>query len=91
MPVVYTINSSFADVMANPKAMELCKPLWNAVAALFNEGETSEQSSPEKQAILAEMTANMVKVMPLRAAINSGDGSISYEQLNDILDKINKL
>ncbi len=33
----------------------------------------------------------MVKVMPLRAAINFGDGSVSYEKLNDILDKINSL
>lgn len=91
LPVVYTINSSFADVMVNPKAMELCQPLWDVVAALFDEGDSSKPSSPEEQAILAKMIANMVMVMPLRAAINFGDGSISYEQLNAILDEINNI
>ncbi len=35
------------------------------------------------------MVANMVKVMPLRVAINFGDGTITYEQLDAILEKSN--
>ena len=89
LPVVYTVNSSFADVMLNPKAMEVCRPLWNSVAALFKD-ENADDSDPAKAAIIEAMTASMVKVMPLRAAINFGDGSITHEQMNEILEKINK-
>ena len=90
LPVVYTANSSFDDVMANPKAMEVCKPLWDSVASLFKD-ESADKSDPAKAAIIEAMTAAMVKVMPLRAAINFGDGSITYEQMNEILEKINKV
>ena len=90
LPVVYTLNSSFSDVMVNPKAMEICQPLWDVVAALFTD-ENATESNPEKLAIMAKMTENMVKVMPLRAAINFGDGSITYEHLTAILDEINSL
>lgn len=89
LPEVYTSNSSFEDLMGNPRAMELCKPLWNSVESLFID-ENVDKSDPEKFAIIEAMTAAMVKVMPLRAAINFGDGSITYEQMNDILEKINK-
>lgn len=84
LPVVYTINSSFADVMTSPEAIELTKPLWDAVAGLFNEGGTPDESNKEKQAVLAQMVEGMVKVMPLRSSINLSNGSITYEQLNKL-------
>ncbi|NLX85308.1 MAG: glycosyl hydrolase [Synergistaceae bacterium] len=90
LPVVYTANSSFEDVMLDPKAMELCKPLWDSVASLFKD-ENADESDPIKMAVIEAMTEAMVKVMPLRAAINFGDGSITYEQMNEILEKINKV
>lgn len=91
LPVVYTINSSFADVMTSPKAIELTKPLWNAVAGLFKEGGAPDESDKEKQAILAQMIEGMVKVMPLRSSLNLSNGSITLEQLNAIIDQLNKL
>lgn len=91
LPVVYTINSSFADVMTSPEAIELTKPLWNAVAGLFNEGGTPDESNKEKQAVLAQMVEGMVKVMPLRSSLNLSNGSITLEQLNAIIDELNKL
>ena len=89
LPVVYTSNSSFEDLMGDSKAMEICKPLWNAVAALFAD-ENGDEIDPAQAAIIETMTTAMVKVMPLRAAINFGDGSITYEHVDEILDKINK-
>lgn len=91
LPVVYTINSSFADVMTSPEAIKLTKPLWNAVAGLFNEGGTPDESNKEKQAVLAQMVEGMVKVMPLRSSLNLSNGSITLEQLNAIIDQLNKL
>ncbi|NLB83722.1 MAG: glycosyl hydrolase, partial [Synergistaceae bacterium] len=87
LPVVYTINSNFADVMEDPEAMAACQPLWDSAAALFKEGNPEGENGAE-QAIMEKMVENMVKVMPLRAAINFGDGSITYERINSILEKI---
>ncbi|NCB44057.1 MAG: glycosyl hydrolase [Clostridia bacterium] len=89
LPVVYTTSSNFADVMEDPKAMEACKPLWDSVASLFK-GDDAKESSAAEQAVMEMMVANMVKVMPLRAAINFGDGSVTYEQLDAILEEINR-
>ncbi len=89
LPVVYTINSNFADIMADPEAMAACQPLWDSVVALFKE-ENPQAGDAAEQVIVEKMVENMVKVMPLRAAINFGDGSITYERMNSILEKINK-
>ena len=75
--------------MEDPKAMEACKPLWDSVASLFK-GDDAKESSAAEQAVMEMMVANMVKVMPLRAAINFGDGSVTYEQLDAILEEINR-
>jgi beta-glucosidase len=90
LPQVYTASSSFSDVMEDPAAMKECQPLWDAVASLFEAESPSDGGDPAQKAIIEQMTVNMIKVMPLRAAINFGDGSVDYEQLNAILDKINK-
>ncbi len=91
LPQVYTASSTFSDVMQDPVAMKICQPLWDAVETLFKDETPDDGGDPAKKAIIEQMTINMIKVMPLRAAINFGDGSVDYDELEAILAKMNSL
>ncbi len=87
LPVVYTINSTFGDLQADPQAMIILAPLIQSVQQLLGGGETSEAAA---SAISNEMMAAMLQDMPLRAAVSFGAGRISFETLEQLLARLNQ-
>lgn len=50
-----------------------------------------DENSSSAEAITAEMNAAMEKFMPLRAVISFSDGKITPDQIEEAVDKLNKL
>lgn len=89
MPVTYTVNTTFGDLPTTRQAMEILEPIFTA----YNQSQTNseDESSSAAEAITAEMNAAMEKFMPLRAVISFSDGKITPDQIEEAVDKLNKL
>lgn len=88
LPVHYTINTVLMDVVNDEKAMEIVKPLMehNVITT-----ESEDGTEAANEAISAEMIQAMMENNPLRSAISFGDGSITPDQLQECVDKMNAL
>ncbi|MDD3334561.1 MAG: glycoside hydrolase family 3 C-terminal domain-containing protein [Eubacteriales bacterium] len=86
VPVTYTMNSIFADLMKDPKAMAVLEPLLNQMKSTFGGGETDAAAS----AISEDMTRAMIMYMPLHGMLSFAGGRLSYEQLQAMVDAINR-
>lgn len=89
MPVTYTVNTTFGDLPTTPQAMEIIEPILTA----YNQSQitSDDENSSASEAITAEMNAAMEKFMPLRAVISFSDGKITPDQIEESVDKLNKL
>ncbi len=86
-----TINSTFGDVQKNPKAEPLLSMISQAFAQFISQAVegSADEKSPASEAITPEMNAAMIQDMPLRAFIGFGIGSMSYSDLQILVDQIN--
>lgn len=83
----YTLNSTFGDIMADPKASEIIKPVIDGYSLGFDTGsEDMEEVLGEGS---REMMAAMFQNLPLRAVISFGNGTIKEEDIRKLLDEIN--
>lgn len=89
LPRRFDINSIFMDILADPKAAAVVQPFVSQMMAAFAPPE-DEKSEVAGEAISDEMGAAMLNYMPLRAALSFGMGQVSEEQLQAMLDAINK-
>ena len=89
MPVNYTVNTTFGDLPTSPQAMEILEPIFTA----YNQSQitSDDENSSSAEAITTEMNAAMEKFMPLRAVISFSDGKITPDQIEEAVDKLNKL
>lgn len=89
MPVTYTVNTTFGDLATTPQAMEIIEPILTA----YNQSQitSDDENSSSAEAITAEMNAAMEKFMPLRAVISFSDGKITPDQIEEAVNKLNKL
>lgn len=85
LPHHYTLDTTFGDLMSNPKAMELLQPLMQL--DMFKQPEESEDSAASA-AISKEMQEAMIKYMPVRGLMSFG-GNVSMEQLQQLIDQLN--
>ena len=91
-----TVNTIFMDLEKNPKAMEALQPLFGKAMGNLEvseeDGEKKEAagSNAAKEAISDEMNNAMMRYMPLRGIISFSGGAISYDRLQEILDKLNQ-
>ncbi|MDO5434741.1 MAG: glycoside hydrolase family 3 C-terminal domain-containing protein [Clostridia bacterium] len=88
VPVKYTVNSIFADLMGNRKAMEVLGPILKN--GIFGGGEDKKESDTAKEAISDEMSKAMLMYMPLRAIASFSGGQLTYEALQAMVDRINE-
>ena len=65
-----------------------CERILNIV---YRYMENRDENSSSAEAITAEMNAAMEKFMPLRAVISFSDGKITPDQIEEAVDKLNKL
>ena len=85
---VYTLDSVFMDIMADPKAVAALRPLMGDIQKALSPG-TDDTSDAAQEAITAEMSLAMMKYMPLRGALSFSNGAISVEMLQTLLDMLN--
>lgn len=74
--------------MADPRALEIVKPLLEK--GIFGSGEKDESGDAASEAISDEMSAAMLKYMPLRGPVSFG-GQVSMRDIQKIVDKLNSL
>ena len=84
LPVTYSRNTLVGD-LKTPFELETMKPLTSAMNAFFS---ASENESAE-DAITDAMKEAMFGYMPLRNLVVFGDGSVSFDELDKIIDKLN--
>ena len=85
LPRKWDENSIFMDLLADPKAKEVLRPMLEAMAKAFGPAENSTEAATE--AINDEMSAAMINYMPLRSAVSFG--SATGEQIEQILAALN--
>ncbi|MFT8461600.1 MAG: glycoside hydrolase family 3 C-terminal domain-containing protein [Liquorilactobacillus ghanensis] len=88
VPVIFSLNSTFGDILANPKAGP-------AFQKYLQQGSQQEKSTdmqqPDKDAAVSqEMIKAMMESMPLRQLISFVPG-ITLEQLQQIIDNLNQI
>ena len=80
----YTKDSIFMDIMSDPAAMQVVKPLMDGMGQMFGgDGDDS--------AITDDMGAAMVKYMPLRNVVSFSGGAVSEDVLNGLLQALNSI
>ena len=89
LPKHYTMDTIFIDLMADPEAMEVMQPMMGAIQRALTPG-SEDVSAAAAEAITEEMNLAMMKYMPLRGALSFGGGSISREQIEDLLVQLNR-
>ena len=89
IPPRFTKNSTFGDLMANPKAFAIFKPMLDEIGRLFGQGESADDGGDK--AVSDEMGLAMLRDMPIRGIFSfGGAGSVSEEQVQAMIDEINR-
>ena len=88
VPRHYDMNSIFMDILADPRAAAVVKPLIDKALAMFAPNP-EEQTQAAAEAINDEMGAAMINYMPLRTALGFSAGMVTEEQILALLDQIN--
>lgn len=89
LPKHYTMDTIFMDLMADPEAMEVMQPMMGAIQRALTPG-SEDVSAAAAEAITEEMNLAMMKYMPLRGALSFGGGSVTREQIEDLLVQLNR-
>lgn len=89
LPIQYDYNSTFGDIMKDPRGPVILAPLVELFKAQMSSGD-AEESNSAKQAISDEMTEAMLGYMPIRQLLSFGQGNIGYEEIDGILDMLNQ-
>lgn len=85
----YHLNTTFGDILKDEKAAACLEPLYKACTMM----ESCDTNSAEEGGLGASSKAMqdaMMQYMPLRAMISFQDGSIDFETLQKVIDKINQ-
>ena len=84
-----TPDSIFMDLQKDPRAMAALEPLISGMMQTFSGGE-DEGTDAAAEAVSEDMTMAMLRYMPLRGIVSFG-GQLSYDELKELADKINKM
>ena len=87
LPFYYPTDTTVGDVMKDPRAWEIAKPLIGK--NMFGGGEDAG-SNAASEAISDEMTMAMMEYMPLRGPV-SFQGGVSMADIQEVVDKLNAL
>lgn len=84
----YHLNTTFGDILKDERAASFLEPLYSACTMLeasdikSEEGESGSNSKAMQDA--------MMQYMPLRALVSFQNGTIDFDDLQKIIDKINQ-
>ena len=86
IPRQFTVNSIMMDLQKSEKAMRILLPLLQRK----DEAAKQDQSEVGNEAISEDMNNAMERYMPLRTMASFSDGAVTYEMMEDIVNKINQ-
>lgn len=84
----YTMDSIYMDILADPKAAQVIKPMLDEMKKAFSSGDDGSTDAA-KEAVSEEMNMAMIKYMPLRGAMSFG-GGMTQEQMDALLAEMNR-
>ena len=87
LPVRYDADSIFMDILKDPRAVSVMKPLLDQMTATFRNED--DESSAASEAITQDMNLAMMNYMPLRGILSFGDGSLPEGFLDDLIQRLN--
>jgi len=88
----YHMNTLLGDLMPNPRAMEILKPVLKGLEQAFGGAEEEKSEAGEAaKAVTNDMKEAMFRYMPLRNFITFSQGHISEEFLQGLIDEMNHL
>ncbi|MBN2628012.1 MAG: glycoside hydrolase family 3 C-terminal domain-containing protein [Spirochaetales bacterium] len=88
IPWKYDMNSLVGDILKDHKKAGLIKGLLKSMDEVFGQGSDDDESA--KDAITDEMKDAMFKYMPIRNFACFGGGLVTFEELQDIIYKLNE-
>lgn len=88
IPKKYHLNTTFGDILKDERAASFLEPLYSACTMLEASDIKSEES--ESGSNSKAMQDAMMQYMPLRALVSFQNGTIDFEDLQKIIDKINQ-
>lgn len=89
IPIVYDENSTFGEIMENPRRKAIVQPLIDAYVDLAPCAEDGTQTAAS-EAISKEMQERTFCEAPLRNVLGFGDGTVSAEMIAQIVDQLNE-
>ena len=89
IPCRYDVNSIFMDLMQDPRADTVLKPLLDGIREMFMPSD-EEQSDAAQEAISNEMSLAMVKYMPLRSILSFAGEKADPGLIDQILKALNE-
>ena len=84
----YTTDSIYMDILADPKAAAVIKPLLDGMNKAFSH-DSDATSKAAQEAVNEEMSMAMIQYMPLRGALSFG-AEITQEQMDALLAEMNR-
>lgn len=87
LPRFYSMDSIIMDIMADPKAVKVLKPMMDAIQSTLHPQHDGDEAA--REAISDDMTMAMLQYMPLRGALSFGGGSIDVSAVQILLDMLN--
>ena len=89
IPCRYDVNSIFMDLMQDPRANTVLKPLLDGIREMFMPSG-DEKSDAAQEAISNEMSLAMVKYMPLRSILSFAGEKADPGMIDQILKALNE-
>lgn len=89
LPEHFTLDSIFMDLMKSEKARDMLKPLLDAMMENLGAGGETRTDTAES-AISADMLNAMLQYSPLRAILSFAAGQVSYEELESMVEALNR-
>ncbi len=89
LPEHFTLDSIFMDLMKSEKARDMLKPLLDAMMENLGAGGETRTDTAEN-AISADMLNAMLQYSPLRAMLSFAAGQVSYEELESMVEALNR-
>ncbi|MDL2205496.1 glycoside hydrolase family 3 C-terminal domain-containing protein [Eubacteriales bacterium OttesenSCG-928-N13] len=92
VPEVYTVNTPFGDLMANPRAKVILAQMGsNMMGMLGTIGQEEQQvGDAAESAVSKDMLQAMLQYAPLRSAVSFSGGQMNFEQLDELLKVLNQ-
>ena len=87
LPIRYTLDSTFGDIMKNPKA----KPYALKYREAYYAGALGTQGEASAEAISQEMNEAVFEFMPVHSILSFASQGITLKSLQEFVDTINQL